>query len=161
MRSPQLETRYLWFLRHGRADWPDWEQSDDDRPLTKKGRREVKRVVRFCRRLPHQPDLILTSPLPRAWETAKIAADKLGIDMREMKMLSPGFKAKSLPGLLDAIDTKSVMLVGHEPDFSEAITQLTGARVKLPKGGLALVRLTGEEATLLALLPPSLAKDGR
>ncbi len=103
----------------------------------------------------------MTSPLPRAAETAKVAADKFHIDLREMKPLSPGFKAKSLPGLLDAIETESVMLVGHEPDFSEAIAQLTGAQVKLPKAGLALVRLAGEEATLLVLLPPSLAKEAR
>ena len=60
----------LYFLRHGQADWPNWEGPDDDRPLTEAGREEVQAVAQLLVRLKAAPDLILTSPLPRAAQTA-------------------------------------------------------------------------------------------
>jgi phosphohistidine phosphatase len=56
----------LYFLRHGEADWPDWKKPDDERPLTKAGRKEMNEVGKFLHRLKVFPDLIVTSPLPRA-----------------------------------------------------------------------------------------------
>src|SRR5438046_10200958 len=67
----------LYFLRHGEADWPDWQKSDDERPLTDFGKKEVRDVPKFLARLKVRPDLIVTSPLPRAAQTAEIAADDL------------------------------------------------------------------------------------
>ena len=40
----------LYFLRHGEADWPDWEKSDDERPLTKRGKRETLYYGRSLKR---------------------------------------------------------------------------------------------------------------
>jgi phosphohistidine phosphatase len=60
----------LYFLRHGEADWPSWKKPDDERPLTKRGKREMREVAKFLDRLKVRPDLIVTSPLPRAAETA-------------------------------------------------------------------------------------------
>ena len=71
----------LYFLRHGEADWPDWKKSDDERPLTKRGKKEMHEVAAFLVRLKVQPDLILTSPLPRAAQTAEIAAEHLECEM--------------------------------------------------------------------------------
>src|SRR6266436_10073244 len=59
----------LYFLRHGEADWPDWKKSDDERPLTDFGKKEVRDVAKFLARLNVRPDLIVTSPLPRASQT--------------------------------------------------------------------------------------------
>ena len=70
----------LYFLRHGAADWPDWTQPDDERPLTEAGRRELDQVGEFLARLEAAPNLILTSPLPRAAQTAAIAAQHLGVE---------------------------------------------------------------------------------
>ncbi len=67
----------LYLLRHGEADWPDWNKSDDERPLTKRGKKEMQEVAKFLGRLKVRPDLIVTSPLPRASQTAEIAADYL------------------------------------------------------------------------------------
>ncbi|HEY2568989.1 MAG TPA: phosphoglycerate mutase family protein, partial [Candidatus Udaeobacter sp.] len=60
----------LYFLRHGQADWPNWKKPDDERPLTKRGKREMRDVAKFLDRLKVRPDLIVTSPLPRAAQTA-------------------------------------------------------------------------------------------
>ena len=59
----------LYLLRHGKADWPNWDKPDDDRPLTKEGKKEVAVVGKFLRRFEIDP-VILTSPLPRASQTA-------------------------------------------------------------------------------------------
>src|SRR5438132_13279421 len=67
----------LYFLRHGQADWPDWEKSDDERPLTKRGKKEMREVAAFLKRVKAQSDLIVTSPLPRASQTGRIAAEHL------------------------------------------------------------------------------------
>src|SRR5213082_371050 len=90
----------LYFLRHGEADWPDWKKSDDERPLTKRGKKEMHEVAAFLKRLKVRPDLIITSPLPRAAQTAEIAAQHLKIKCREDKLLAPGFGRKELERLL-------------------------------------------------------------
>src|SRR6266481_7389445 len=91
----------LYFLRHGEAQWPDWKKSDDERPLTKRGKKEMHEVAAFLRRLKVQPDLILTSPLPRAAQTAEIAAQHLEVKCREEQRLAPGFGAAELEQLIN------------------------------------------------------------
>jgi len=73
----------LYFLRHGEADWPDWKKSDDERPLTDFGKKEMRDVGKFLARLKVRPDLIVTSPLPRASQTAEIAAEYLEVKLGE------------------------------------------------------------------------------
>jgi phosphohistidine phosphatase len=147
----------LYFFRHGRADWPDWTGRDDERPLTRKGRKEVRKVARHLRELMGRP-LILTSPLPRAKETAEIAADVWGSEVHEETSLRPGFRAQQIKPLLAHARGDGLVLVGHEPDFTGAIAQLTGATTKLSKTGVALVELdaTSLEGRLLWLAPPRL-----
>ncbi len=146
----------LYFLRHGAADWPDWDKPDDERPLTEEGRRELHQVAEFLARLKTRPDLILTSPLPRAAQTAEIAAEHLGAEVREEKVLAPGFGAEDLKRLRDKYPKQVLMLVGHEPDFSSAIASLTGGTVKLSKAGVAMLEL--ELGELRWLFPPKIAK---
>src|SRR5882672_2401753 len=59
----------LYFLRHGEADWPNWKKSDDARPLTKRGKGEMREVAALLKRIKARPDIIVTSPLPRASQT--------------------------------------------------------------------------------------------
>src|SRR5450631_1080811 len=116
----------LYFLRHGEADWPNWKKSDDERPLTKRGKKEVREVAAFLKRIKAQPALIVTSPLPRASQTAEIAAEYLKVKCCEDKLLTPGFRRPELERLLNKYPEESLMLVGHEPDFTETISALTG-----------------------------------
>ena len=150
----------IYFLRHGEADWPDWEKSDDERPLTKRGKKEMRAVGKFLKRVRADPDLIVTSPLPRASQTAKIAAQHLEVKCREDKSLAPGFGRQELERVLKKYPADSLMIVGHEPDLSHTIEQLTGALLKLSKAGVALVELdrSWRKGRLLWLFPPKIAK---
>lgn len=148
----------LYLLRHGEADWPNWEGEDDDRPLTKAGRKEMHKVGEFLARLKAKVDVVLTSPLPRASQTADIAAEHLKVRVHEESLLAPGFRATSLATIRRKYPQQVLMLVGHEPDFSEVVAAVTGGKVKFAKAGVALVELTGRKGRLLWLFPPKVAK---
>lgn len=150
----------IYFLRHGEADWPDWKKLDDERPLTEKGKKEMHEVGAFLANLSVKPDVVLTSPLPRASQTAEIAAGYLDAKCVEEESLAPGFGRSELKKLLKKCDCESVMLVGHEPDFSRMVGKLTGARIKLSKAGIALVEVDAGSSCgkLLWLFPPKIAK---
>jgi phosphohistidine phosphatase len=136
----------IYLLRHGAAE--DGEgKPDEARKLTDKGRRQSESAGRALASLGVQIDACLTSPKVRARETAELACEQLGVKVEEADELRGGsFDAPQL-----AAGRGDVLLVGHEPDFSEEVGRLTGAKVKLKKGGLAIV----EDSTLVALLRPA------
>ena len=153
----------LYFLRHGEADWRSWKKSDDERPLTDFGKKEMRDVAKFLARLKVRPDLIVTSPLPRASQTAKIAAEHLKAKLREDELLAPGFGVSELRTVLKRHHSKVLILVGHEPDFTNIISGLTGASLKLSKAGVALLDIDpeAEEGKLLWLFPPKFSRKSK
>ena len=155
-----LKRMLIYFLRHGEADWPDWKKPDDERPLTEKGKKEMHEVGAFLANLSVKPDVVLTSPLPRASQTAEITARYIDAKCVEEESLAPGFGRSELKKLLQNRGGKSVMLVGHEPDFSRTVCKLTGGRIKLSKAGVALVEVDAGLSCgkLLWLFPPKIAK---
>jgi phosphohistidine phosphatase len=143
----------LWLLRHGDAA----EGSPDaERPLTEKGERQSRAAGRALAALGVRMDACLTSPKVRAADTAKLACEPLGIEPQlEPKLAGGPFDAEALAaGLGD-----NVLLVGHDPDFSMAVHALTGAQVRMKKGGLAGVE-KGELRTLLRPAELSLLAEG-
>lgn len=152
----------LYFLRHANADWPNWSGADDERPLTKKGRKQSCRVAKLLCKLRVDPEVILTSPLPRAFQTAEIVSHQLGIDFREEAGLAKGFNLAALRAILTRTKGRDLMIVGHEPDFTAVIAQLTGGRVTLAKAGVARIDLETPESdgTLVWLMPPKCARGG-
>jgi phosphohistidine phosphatase len=153
----------LYFLRHGEADWPGWTKPDDERPLTDFGKKEVRQVARFLNRVKVKLDLVVTSPLPRALQTAEIAAEQLKTKLRQDEALEPGFGISELSTVLKRHRAKALMLVGHEPDFSSVISALTGGFLKLSKAGVALVDIDPEteKGRLLWLFPPKFARKAK
>lgn len=151
----------IYFLRHGKANWPNWDRPDDERPLDKKGQKQMKRVAKALGRYNVTPDVILTSPLPRAAQTAEIAAAALGLNVTEEPALAPGFDAEKLRMILQKYPNEDVMVVGHEPDFSNAIEALTGGVVVMAKAGIAAVDVYDVNALdgeLVWLVPPKFLK---
>lgn len=148
----------LYLLRHGKADWPNWDQPDDERPLTEEGRKEVAAVATLLSRLEITP-AILTSPLPRASQTAEIAGKYLKARVRTEPLLRPGFDAVRLGKILKNFSGKSLMVVGHEPDFTRTIFQLTGGNTKMSKAGVAFIELEigSMKGELRWLVPPKFA----
>jgi phosphohistidine phosphatase len=137
----------IWFLRHGDAEDT---QPDFDRKLTDKGRRQSADAGSTLDALGVEFDVCLTSPRVRARETAEHACEYLDVEIVVDERLQGGrFDARELAAGLD-----NVLLVGHEPDFSDAIAELTGARVDMKKGGLAAV----EDGELRVLLRPKETK---
>jgi phosphohistidine phosphatase len=131
-------------LRHGNAE--DGNGDDSARRLTSKGERQARDAGRALAALEIPIGSCLTSPKRRAAETAGLACEALGIEPETARELGGGaFDSLSL-----AAGRGDVLLVGHEPDFSDEVARLTGARVKMRKGGLAIV----DGSTLVALLGP-------
>ena len=134
----------LWLLRHGDAEDGS---PDAERPLTGKGAKQARAAGRALAALGVELDACLTSPKARAADTAKLVCDALGVEpQHEPKLAGGPFDAEALAaGLGD-----NVLLVGHDPDFSMAVHALTGAQVRMKKGGMAGV----EKGELKVLLRP-------
>jgi len=156
-------TLRLYFLRHGKA-WPrvDWHDDDDLRPLTAAGEALVRAEGRAMKAMGLAPDVIVTSPLARAHRTAEIVAEELGMGARliDDRRLAQGFDAAGLAEIVAReAPAASLMVVGHEPDLSDTVGELTGGRVVFKKGGLARVDVQGprlDDGTLAWLLTPAL-----
>jgi phosphohistidine phosphatase len=152
----------LYFLRHGLAeDREQWEEDDSLRPLTSKGKKKTEQIAKKLVELIPDLDAIITSPLTRALQTAEIAAEELGLDVIQDERLSPGFSSKELADILSGYpEAAAVMVVGHEPDFSDTISTITGGSgIVMKKGGLARVDVenpTALEGSLVWLIPPKI-----
>lgn len=134
----------IYLLRHGDAE--DGTGDDAARRLTAQGERQARGAGQALATLGVKIDACLTSPKVRAVETAQLACAVLGLEPEIAEELRGGpFDSLALTaGRGDAL------LVGHEPDFSGEVSRLTGANVKLRKGGLAVV----DNSTLVTLLGP-------
>ena len=132
----------LWLLRHGDAEDGS---PDAERKLTEKGRRQSTAAGAALAALGVKLEACLSSPKVRAAQTAELACEALGVEPElEPKLAGGRFDAEALAaGLGD-----EVLLVGHDPDFSMAVHSLTGAQVRMKKGGLAGID-TGELKVLL------------
>jgi phosphohistidine phosphatase len=152
----------LYLLRHADAGDPmAWAGDDTERPLSKKGRRQAKRIARLLRDLGFRPDLVITSPLVRAVQTARPVAKATGVELLTDERLGYGFGTRELGALVDQLgpSVQRVVLVGHDPGFTEVASHLAGTQLAMSKGALARIdlpdRRVGAGAGLLRwLLPP-------
>jgi len=148
----------LWLLRHAEAE-PHGSREDSARRLTERGERQARAAGAAIARMGAQFDSVLYSPKVRAVQTAELAAEVWDEAQRELLRVYPplagGFDGA---GALEAIAglgmEARVLLVGHEPDLSIVAGDLTGGRVELKKGGLAVLRLDGPSAELAVLMRP-------
>ncbi len=160
----------LVFLRHGLAvDREEWKGEDEARPLTTEGVDRTKEVVRGLRACKVRPDVILSSPLMRARETAEIAKQGLSSDAKVelADELTPSAAPDGLIARLADLAEKPVVLcVGHEPHLSTTISAMvsgkTAASFEVKKAGACCIRFTGipkaGAGTLLWLLPPKILR---
>lgn len=134
----------IYFLRHGDAE--DGNGNDATRRLTPKGKRQAEDAGKALTTLGAEIEACLTSPKVRAADTARLACKALELE--------PEIATELRGGRFDSLGLSTgrgnLLFVGHEPDFSTEVARLTGANVKLRKGGLAIV----DGSTLIALLRP-------
>jgi phosphohistidine phosphatase len=136
----------IYILRHaiavqrGTAEYPN-----DDRPLAKKGIQKMKTAAKGITNLIQSADLILTSPLTRAFDTAKIAAEALRYKKKieVCKQLLPGNPPSTVIDYLSKYkNKKNVLIVGHEPDVGMLASTLLGSPrsiIEFKKGTLCRI----------------------
>ena len=135
---------------------------DDERPLTPAGARRFRKAARGLAAIVPRPDLLLTSPLPRARRTAELAAAAWKrVEIREVAALASGDFDGLAAALADCPANSHVAIFGHEPHLSALLARLLGgsrdACLTFKKGGVALVELAGPLAdggSLVFFIPP-------
>ncbi len=162
----------LYLLRHGQAVERGTRGFEDDaaRPLTPKGRRQLRKVTGAIKKLERDFDLILASPFLRAKQTAEIVAAglKLKKRLKFSNALAPGGHAAILLRQLERHKPvpEKVLLVGHEPDLSQLVSLLVTGNLQLQmdfkKAGLCKLEAeklsAGRCAALAWLLTPKQLK---
>jgi phosphohistidine phosphatase len=133
----------IWLLRHGDAEDGS---PDAERRLTAKGEQQARAAGKALAALGVKIDACLASPKVRARDMARLACEELGVEVK----VDPALGGGELDSEELVAGLGNVLLVGHDPDFSQAVHDLTGARVQLSKGALAGV----EDGELKALLRP-------
>ena len=163
---------HVYLVRHAVAYDPDPTQwpDDRDRPLTADGEKKFRKAARGLREIIPDVDVVLSSPLTRAWQTAEILQNKASwpqpLRFDELEPARP--LAEVVEALQPHANVSSVALVGHEPSLHELASYLlTGepnsVRLTMKKGGVAClsfaesVRPGGGE--LDWLMAPRLLRD--
>ncbi len=149
-------SKELWLLRHGEAE-PHGVRADFERQLTEKGRSQAVAAGGAFKRLAVDFGLVLSSPRVRALETAKLACKQIDRKPVTHERLSAGFDSGEAFALLAGQEYGSKLLVvGHEPTFSQVVYDLSGARIEMRKGGVAVVQIESSgNNKLVALLRPA------
>jgi phosphohistidine phosphatase len=157
----------LYVVRHGIADARGSPGvSDNERRLTPEGRKRMRQIARGLRRLEIEPDRIVTSPLPRARETAEIVADALGMSDR-LELSDALHDTRDATEVRDWLVTRTenrLMIVGHNPALSDLLgLLLTGSTepwlCELKKGGVATLSTRADGGFALDwLAPPRLVR---
>ncbi len=154
----------LFLMRH--ADAEDGNGNDFSRALTDKGRKQAEKMGDWLKELKAAPLLIITSPYPRAHQTASILAERLGKDTtaRPDERLAPGMTMDVAAAVIHELGggIERLMLVGHSPDLDRLAAYLIGAKeggVEMRKGAvacLASARAGFGGSTLRWLIDPKL-----
>jgi phosphohistidine phosphatase len=158
----QQDVMEVYLLRHAHAGDPDkWTGDDAERPLSAKGRKQAERLGRFLAEHGFEPDAIVTSPKLRARETAELVAVELNAHIETDGRLGRALDPDLLGQVIDEAGGGRVILVGHDPDFSELAAGLCGAQhIPLKKGTLVRIDVTPPlregSGTLRWLVPPDL-----
>ncbi len=144
----------LHIVRHAEAIDPSPTMTDDYRYLTCRGRTRFRRVAESLKKCGIDPDIIISSPLLRAVQTAEIVAETLRFagELTILPPLADGFRTSQLREFLQSIPpTRELMMVGHEPDLgiiAGELLHLTPCSIK--KGGVITLKIKPAETELAA-----------
>jgi phosphohistidine phosphatase len=144
---------------------------DEDRPLTEEGAEKMRKAAAGMRALGWIPETLLSSPLPRARQTAEILLEAFGkkVELKNEPTLSPSGSRQVLYRKLDSYSRKveSLMLVGHQPSLGEIAGEICWGSpahfVNFKKGGACEIDLEQTanipQGTLVTLLTPSILRQ--
>jgi phosphohistidine phosphatase len=161
----------LYIVRHGIAV-PHGAPgiAEDERPLTEEGIQKMKVAAAGLKKLDVVPEMILSSPLPRAEQTAKIVQKALGpkVSLKLTRALSPaGNRTDVYKEIREQEKVEGLMLVGHQPSLGEIAGEIAWGSsdryIELKKGGAVAIELERLSpipgGTLLWLLTPSILRQ--
>jgi phosphohistidine phosphatase len=152
-------------IRHGKAE--DFhKEGDAARELVARGRKQAKNVARLLAGTKWLPEIVLTSPLVRARQTADVFCEAAGVPGAVIQgWLACGMNPERALGELAGFgEFKRVAIVGHEPDLSSLVGWVLGASgggVEMKKGAVACLRINppSRQGLLRFLIPPALLDD--
>ena len=132
----------LLVLRHGHADHPAGV-GDFDRPLSNRGRKQIRAVAEHLESSGHRPELILSSSSRRTQETAQAFLEQVGLDIdivqtRALYLAYVDEIANAVASVPESV--RSLMIVGHNPGFADLVERLAGQHVKFKTGALAVFK---------------------
>lgn len=143
----------LIFMRHGEAEPPG--RDDLNRSLTARGQQKVRAVAAGLQRVDFVPDMILSSHANRTRETTLLAAEVLQVPSHTLNFCKPLYLADfgTLLEELSEIDGqgKTILLVGHNPGWSDIVSSLTNQALSLSPGDACCCVFDGSEPLYLAL----------
>jgi phosphohistidine phosphatase len=162
----------LYIVRHAIAD-PHGSPGakDEDRALTEEGIRKMHLAAAGLRRLDLIPDLILSSPLLRARQTAEILIEEFGkgMELKILPALAPSGMRRDLYASIASHgkNLNSLMLVGHQPSLGELAGEIiSGAGdcfIDFKKGGVCAIEITRfgnpPSGSLISLVTPSILRS--
>ena len=158
----------LHLLRHAHAGDPEsWNGPDAARPLSEKGREQAERLGAFLADISFRTDAIITSPKLRAAQTAEIVAGHLGVVVTEDEGLAGALDLEALEAVLARSNHPDrLVVVGHDPDFSDLLAELCdAANAPMRKGAFARIEvdrpLRPAGGTLRWLIPPDALRPER
>ncbi len=154
----------VYFLRHAHAEESDGRIPDTQRKLTERGIRHTRRLSRMLKLMDVEVDRLYSSPLVRARQTADIIGAGMELKPILRDELAPGFDLAGLQAITraSAMDD-SLMIVGHEPDFSKVMSNLIGGgRIIMKKGGIARIDISAYQplrGELMWLITPKIFEN--
>jgi phosphohistidine phosphatase len=139
--------RHAYAGQHGDPRWPD----DALRPLTGKGLKQFRRVVKKLARRGFAPEAVATSPLVRCRQTADVVCDRLlpPPELVELEALEPGSRLDALVEWSNSQNVATLAWIGHAPDVDQLAAALLGMRaggIAFSKGAVAAIRFDDEIA---------------
>ena len=134
----------LLIMRHAKSSWKDKELPDHDRPLKKKGRKDIANMAKILKKKSLIPDLVLSSTAARSKETATLMIDKLNYKgklelIKEFYMAEPETYVKHISGVPDKVEI--LLIVGHNPGLEGLVMTLGDKITSLPTGSIAKMYL--------------------
>lgn len=162
----------LLVIRHAiagdRAEWAKTGRPDGERPLTDEGRERMREIGRALQRLVPKLDLLATSPLVRAVQTAEIVNEAYDdLDVVDAPPLGHGGALDEVRAWLATRTESRIAIVGHEPDLGQLVSWFLlgdpSGGITLKKGGACLLRFAGPldpgTAELRWFLPPKVLRQ--
>ena|SRR5450631_1732868 len=141
-----MKTLYL--LRHAKSSWDDTSLPDRERPLEPRGERDAAKMSKRWSQLHAKPDLIMSSPAVRALATAKLVVQGLDYKTKKIAVEDRLYAATqdTLIAVIEGLDDKlgRVMLVGHNPGFTELAHHFDSEITHMPTCALAEFRFEAD-----------------